>query len=213
VRVSARVALLAAATVLLAGCSEKPKDPPKAAAKPEPVPDVYRVLLDTSQGPIKVEVRKDWAPHAADRFHTLVKMNYYDEARFYRVLRGFIAQFGIHRDPAITATWGQLQMPDDPRRESNRRGTLAFAQSGPNSRTTQVFINLADNKRLDREGFVPFGRIIEGMENADKIFFGYGELAPAGSGPDPEEAGRKGNRYIVPSFPRMDWIKTARLEK
>jgi peptidyl-prolyl cis-trans isomerase A (cyclophilin A) len=200
--------------LLAAGCNKPAEQKTsKAAAKPEPAPDVYRVLLDTSQGPITVEVTKDWAPQAHERFYTLVKMGYYDEARFYRVIRGFVAQFGLHRDPAVTATWAQLTMKDDPRKESNKRGTLAFAQAGPNSRTTQVFLNLADNKVLDKEGFVPFGRVVEGMENADKLFFGYGELAPAGSGPDPEEAGRKGNRYIVPSFPRMDWVKTARIVK
>lgn len=195
--------------VLLAGCSGT--KPVEKAAPAERVADIYRVKFETSKGDFTVEVTRAWAPIGADRFHELVKARYFDEARFYRVIRGFVAQFGIHRDSKTSELWRQLKIVDDPQKEKNRRGTLSFAQNGPNTRTTQIFINLADNKRLDGQGFVPFGRITEGIEIADKLAFLYGETAPSGAGPDAAKAEAMGNSYLISQFPRLDHIKSARV--
>jgi peptidyl-prolyl cis-trans isomerase A (cyclophilin A) len=204
---------LLAAVCLFASCSPAPPPEKKAEAppKPEHAPDVYRVKFETSKGDFVVEVTRAWAPRGTDRFFELVNEKYFDEARFYRVLRKFIAQFGVHKNPRTTALWAQLKIPDDPPKEKNKRGTLAFAKEGPASRTSQVFINLADNKILDNTGFVPFGRVVEGMEVCDQIAFLYGELGPKGNGPDPKKLEALGNEYLEREFPRMDWIKTARV--
>ena len=182
--------------------------------KPAPkviVPEVFRVNFETSQGDFIVEVNRAWAPHGADRFHELVRMRYYDEARFFRVLKGFIAQFGVHRDFDVHATWRKMFIVDDPPKEKNLRGTLAFAKSGPNTRATEVFINLADNAALDDQGFVPFGRIVQGIEVIDKIYSGYGEMRPEGKDIDPARVEEETNEYLAQRFSKMDYIKRARL--
>jgi peptidyl-prolyl cis-trans isomerase A (cyclophilin A) len=190
--------------VALAGCS-------KPQPKPIVVPEAYRAKFETSKGDFVVEVARAWAPRGADRFHELLRMRYFDEGRFFRILPGFIAQFGIHKDFDVHATWRELVIADDPPREKNLRGTLAFAQSGPNTRATEVFINLKDNPELDDQGFTPFAKIVEGVETIDALYSGYGELGPKGKGPDAGRAESEANEYIVPRFPKLDYIKRARI--
>jgi peptidyl-prolyl cis-trans isomerase A (cyclophilin A) len=185
-----------------------------ACRKPAPkvvVPEVFRVKFETSQGDFVVEATRAWAPHGVDRFHELVRMRYFDEGRFYRVLHGFIAQFGVHRDFNVHATWRNLFIVDDPPREKNLRGTLAFAQSGPSTRATEIFINLADNVVLDNQRFVPFAKIVEGIEVIDKLYSGYGEMRPEGKEIDPGRVEEETNEYLVQRFPKLDYIKRARL--
>jgi cyclophilin family peptidyl-prolyl cis-trans isomerase len=176
-------------------------------------PDRFRVRLETSKGLILLEVRREWAPHGADRFYNLVRLGYYDDARFFRVVAGRWAQFGIHGDPRISTLWRGQTLPDDPRRESNVRGTIAFAFAVPNGRTTQVFINLKDNSEtLDPQGFAPFGRVIEGMEVADALNAEYGESAGGGiRGGKQEPLFTGGNAYLDREFPRLDRIRRARV--
>jgi peptidyl-prolyl cis-trans isomerase A (cyclophilin A) len=206
------LSLAAVALAGLAACAD-PKPAPEApkAAKPIQAPEIFRVKFETSKGDFVVEVHRAWAPRGADRFYELVEANYFDQARFYRVLKKFIAQFGTHANPKVNALWSQMRIPDDPPKEKNRRGTLAFAKEGPSSRTTQIFINLADNRILDQTGFVPFGKIVEGMEAADQISAFYGELSPKGGGPDPRKLEGLGNEYLEREFPRLDYIKKARI--
>jgi len=156
--------------------------------KPAPkviVPDVFRVRFDTSKGPFVVEARRDWAPHGVDRFHELVRIRYFDQGRFFRVVPGFIAQFGVHRNFDVHEKWRELFIVDDPPKEKNLRGTLAFAMSGPDTRATEIFINLADDPALDAQRFVPFARVVEGMEVVDQFYSGYGEMRPEGKYIDP----------------------------
>jgi len=192
-----------ALAVALTACS---KPAPKAIV----VPDVYRGKFETSRGDFVVEATRAWAPRGADRFHELLRMYYFDEGRFFRVLPGFIAQFGIHKDFDVHAKWRELVIADDPSKEKNLRGTLTFAQSGPNTRATEVFINLKDNPDLDEQGFTPFGKIVEGVDIIDTLYSGYGELGPKGKGPDAGRAENEANEYIVPRFPQLDYIKRAR---
>jgi peptidyl-prolyl cis-trans isomerase A (cyclophilin A) len=197
-----RSSFVVALFALLAACS-KPK--PKLV-----VPEVYDVAFDTTQGTFTVEVSRAWAPHGADRFYELVNMRYFDEGRFFRVLPGFIAQFGVHKDFKVHDVWREFFIVDDPRKQDNVRGTLAFAQSGPNTRATEVFINLGDNKVLDEQAFVPFARIVSGMDVPDKFYSGYGELGPEGKGPDSGRIEEEANEYLVPRFPKLDYIKHAK---
>ena len=199
-----RFAYLAALTLLFACSCRRPA--PKVV-----VPEVFRVKFETSQGDFIVEANRAWAPHGVDRFHELVRMRYFDEARFFRVLKGFIAQFGVHRDFNVHATWRKLFVVDDPPKEKNLRGTLAFAKSGPNTRATEVFINLADNPALDQEGFVPFAKIVEGLDVIDKLYTGYGEMRPEGKEIDAGRVEEEANEYLVPRFPKLDYIKRARI--
>ena len=185
-----------------------------ACHKPAPkvvVPEVFRVKFETSQGDFVVEATRAWAPRGVDRFHELVRMRYFDQGRFYRVLHGFIAQFGVHRDFTVHATWRSLFIVDDPPKEKNLRGTLAFAKSGPNTRATEIFINLADNPVLDQEGFVPFARIVDGIDVIDKLYSGYGEMRPEGKEIDAGRVEEETNEYLVQRFPKLDYIKRARL--
>jgi len=214
------------AGTLLVGCpKEEPAQPksqgegspapvPQAAAKaPEgaaTVPSRYTVELDTSKGAIVIEVRREWAPHGADRFYELVQNGYYTDVAFFRVINGFMAQVGISGDPALNAQWRENRIPDDAVKASNSRGTVTFATSGPNSRTTQFFINLADNSRLDAMGFAPFGKVKD-MTPVDALYDGYGEGAPGGRGPDQGAIQMKGNGYLRESFPKLDYIKSAKI--
>jgi cyclophilin family peptidyl-prolyl cis-trans isomerase len=142
-----------------------------------------------------------------------VKNGFYDNARFFRVVSGFMVQFGIHGDPKVSAVWRTATIKDDPVRQGNKRGFITYATSGPNSRTTQVFINFADNGSLDSQGFAPFGQVVSGMEKVDAMFAGYGEGAPQGRGPDQGRIQREGNAYLMKDFPKLDYIKKATLEK
>ncbi len=175
------------------------------------VPEVFRVRFETSQGDFTVEATRAWAPHGVDRFHELVNMRYFDESRFYRVLPGFIAQFGVHKDFRVHDKWREYFIVDDPaQQQKNSRGTLAFAKSGPNTRATEIFINLADNAILDEERFVPFGHVVAGMDAVDNLYSGYGEMRPEGKYIDPGRVEGEANEYLVPRFPKLDCIKQAK---
>ena len=179
----------------------------------EQAPATYKVRFDTTKGPFVIQVTRAWAPHGADRFYNLVKNGFYDNVRFFRVISGFMVQFGINGDPQLSARWRQAQIPDDPVTQHNSRGMITFATAGPNTRTTQVFINFADNSMLDSQGFAPFGRVVSGMNVVDGINAEYGEGAPRGNGPDQGRLQTEGNAYLAKSFARMDYIKKATVEK
>jgi peptidyl-prolyl cis-trans isomerase A (cyclophilin A) len=184
------------------------------AALKETAPATYKVKFDTSAGPFVVEVHRDWAPHGADRFYNLVQSGFYDDTRFFRVVSGFMVQFGIHGDPSVSAVWRGARIPPDQVKQSNKRGYITYAMGGsPDTRTTQVFINFADNGSLDRMGFAPFGQVVSGMETVDKIYAEYGEGAPRGRGPEQGRIQMEGNAYLTKEFPKMDYIKTATIEK
>jgi len=183
------------------------------AALREQAPAMYKARFDTSKGVFVIEVTRDWAPRAADRFYNLVKYGFYDNVRFFRVISGFMVQFGINGDPAIMARWRAAQINDDPVTQSNKRGTITFATAGPNTRTSQVFINFADNSRLDDAGFAPFGRVVSGMNVVDALNAEYGEGAPRGRGPDQSRLQNEGNAYLAKDFPRMDFVKKASIER
>ncbi len=176
-------------------------------------PDTYKVRFDTTKGQFVVTVTRAWAPLGADRFYNLVKSGFYDGARFFRVLPGFVVQFGIAGDPAVNAKWHNANLVDDPVTQSNRRGTITYGTAGPNTRTTQVFINLANNARLDSKGFAPFGEVTEGMEAVDKFYSEYGEGPPMGGGPAQTRAEAEGTAYFERDFPKLDYIKKASIEK
>ena len=188
---------------------------PDAREMTRRAPDVFHVRFETSKGLIHLEIRRQQAPQGVDRFYNLVRAGYYDDAYFFRVIKGRWAQFGINGDPQISNVWRSRTIPDDPRRESNLRGTIAYAFAVPNGRTTQVFINLKDNSAThDREPFVPFGQVIEGMDVADALCTEYGESAGGGiragkQGPLFEE----GNAYLKREFPHLDYIVRAVVER
>jgi peptidyl-prolyl cis-trans isomerase A (cyclophilin A) len=184
------------------------------AALTEKAPDVYRAKFDTSKGAFIVTVHRAWAPLGADRFYNLVKNGFYDECRFFRVLDGFMAQIGMNGDPAVQRAWQPARLQDDPVKESNKRGYVTFAHAGPNSRTTQFFINFGDNAAsLDKQGFPPIGQVTTGMEVVDKLYSGYGEGAPRGSGPSQGTIASEGNAYLTKQFPKLDYVKKATIEK
>jgi cyclophilin family peptidyl-prolyl cis-trans isomerase len=175
----------------------------------EKAPDDFWTKFDTTKGAVVVQVTRSWAPHGADRFYNLVKNGFYNGASFFRVLPGFIVQFGISPNPDISQVWQSADIPDDPVQQSNVTGTITFATAGPDTRTTQVFINLADNKNLDSQGFAPFGKVTGGMDVARSLYSGYGEGAPMGSGPDQHLIQTEGAAYLAQNFPKLDHIKSA----
>lgn len=181
-------------------------------APAERAPGAYRVRFETSKGGFTLEVNRSWAPLGADRFYGLCRRHFYDNARFFRVIPGFVVQFGISGDPAVSRQWRDTKIPDDPVTVSNRRGSMAFATDGPNTRTTQVFINLADTPRLDSKGFAPFGRVTEGMDVVDRLYSAYGEGPPLGGGPAQSRIEVEGNAYLERAFPKLDYIRTATLQ-
>lgn len=177
-------------------------------------PATYKVAFDTSAGAFVVEVHRVWAPNGADRFYNLVKNGFYDNCRFFRVIPNFMVQFGINGDPAVSAVWRNARIPVDPVKETNKRGSITYAMGGtPDTRTTQVFINFQNNARLDGQGFAPFGEVVSGMAVVDKLYSGYGEGAPSGKGPDQGRTQMEGNAYLTKEFARLDYIKTATIEK
>jgi peptidyl-prolyl cis-trans isomerase A (cyclophilin A) len=183
---------------------------PDPAALAAPAPDSFTVLLATSEGEVEIRVRRAWAPLGADRVHYLAANGFFDGDRFFRVLPGFVAQFGVKGVPAVDAAFEPLTLADEPVKTANRRGTLTFAKtSQPNTRATQLFINLADNTNLDAMGFAPVGEVIRGMEVLERLYSGYGEGAPYGPGPDQGMIMRDGNRYLRMNFPLLDSIATA----
>jgi peptidyl-prolyl cis-trans isomerase A (cyclophilin A) len=182
------------------------------AALNEKAPATYKAKFDTSKGVFIVEVRRDWAPNGADRFYNLVKNGFFDDTRFFRVVPNFMVQFGINGDPKVSAPWRGARIQDDKVTQSNKRGHMTFATSGPNSRTTQVFINFKDNNFLDGQGFAPFGQVVTGMNVVDALYSGYGEGAPSGKGPDQGRIQMEGNDYLTKSFPQLDYVKKASIE-
>lgn len=172
-------------------------------------PDKFQVKFKTSNGDFVVEVIRAAAPLGADRFHEAVKAGFYNDVRFFRVLKGFVAQFGINGDPEVQKKWRKNTIKDDPVKGSNKRGTITFATAGPNTRTTQLFINLNDNTNLDKLGFAPFGRVIKGMKVVDGLYNGYGEGPPDGTGPNQSRIQAEGNKYLKKSYPKLDYIKEA----
>jgi len=195
---------------------------PPAAGEPSPTllipalnrdqaPESFRVRLVTTKGEILLDITRKAAPLGADRFYNLVRIGFFQDSAFFRTVPGFIAQFGVHGDPAIQKVWAEAQIADDPVQLSNRRGAIAFAQEGPGTRTTQLFINLRDNVELDASGFAPLGRVTEGMEVADTLYSGYGELYPKGIGPRTNALGTLGNVYLKRQFPELDYILRAEL--
>jgi len=178
----------------------------------ETAPDTFKARFQTSRGEFVIEANRAWAPRGADRFHELATTGFFDEARFFRVLAGFVVQFGINKDPVTAAKWRNEKIPDDPVTQTNARGTITFATAGPNTRTTQLFINLADNGRLDGMGFSAFGRVTEGMDVVDKLYDGYGEGAPSGNGPDQGRIQTEGNAYLERDFPELDFIRSVTVE-
>jgi len=180
----------------------------------ETAPAVYKAKFETSAGTFVIEVHRDWAPLGADRFYNLVKNGFYDDCRFFRVISGFMVQFGINGDPAVSSVWRPATIGVDPVKESNKRGYITYAMGGsPDTRTTQVFINFGDNARLDQSGFAPFGKVASGMDVVDKLYSGYGEGAPSGAGPNQGQVQMQGNAYLTKDFPKMDYIKKATIEK
>ncbi len=177
------------------------------AAKAEKVPDTYKVKFETTCGDFTIEVRRAWAPVGADRFHELVSKGFYDECGFFRVVPDFMVQFGINGDPTVQEKWREAKIKDDKVTKSNKKGFITFATSGPNSRTSQVFINFSDNSFLDSQGFAPFGEVVEGMEVVEKINAQYGER------PDQGEIQERGNEYLKEAFPKLDFVKKATIVK
>ena len=180
------------------------------AALTEQAPATFKAAFDTSAGKFVITVHRDWAPLGADRFYNLVKNGFYDDVRFFRVLEGFMAQFGMNGDPGIQGMWGQRNFTDDPVKQSNKRGFVTFAKAAsPNSRSTQVFINFVDNAPLDSQGFAPFGQVTEGLDVVDKLYAGYGRA----NVPDQGRITVEGNAYLQKTYPRLDFVKTATIEK
>ncbi len=183
------------------------KDP---AALREQAPEAFRARFETSKGDFVIEVTRAWSPNGADRFYNLVKSGYFDDVRFFRVVANFVVQFGIHGTPEIARAWQAANIQDDPVKESNKKGYVTYAKSGrPNSRTTQIFINLKDNTSLDTQGFSPFGRIVEGMEVVEKLNGEYGETLTGLQGQIVEQ----GNAFLAQKGPRLDFIKAAKVAK
>lgn len=212
-------ALFALAAALTAGCATTGgghvSGDPRLLLDPEnpafalTAPDSFDVHFETTAGDILVRAVRAWAPRGVDRFYNLARNGYYDGARFFRVVDGFVAQFGINGDSAVNAAWSRQRMPDDSVRRSNVRGSLSFASAGPDSRTTQMYINLGDNSRLDARGFAVFGWVIAGLPAVDSLHAAYGDGGSGGEGPSQGRIQREGNAYLEREFPRLDWIRRA----
>jgi cyclophilin family peptidyl-prolyl cis-trans isomerase len=181
-------------------------DPSKLTEK---APETFQAQFDTTKGKIVIEVTRSLAPNGADRFYNLVRSGYFKDVAFFRVVPGFMCQFGIHGDPAVSAKWRDAKIPDDAVKGSNTRGAITYAMAGPNTRTTQLFINFGNNTGLDGQGFSSFGKVAEGMDVVDKINGEYGDGAPFGRGPDQGRIQMEGNAYLKKEFPNLDYIKSA----
>jgi peptidyl-prolyl cis-trans isomerase A (cyclophilin A) len=208
--IAALLALFCTAAVFAQGVNRALLNP---AALNEKAPAVYKAKFDTSKGTFVVEVHRDWAPIGADRFYNLVKNGFYDDDRFFRVIQGFMVQFGISGNPQVAAQWENANLKDDPVTQSNKPGFITFATRGPDTRTTQVFINYSDNQRLDTMGFAPFGQVMQGMEVVQALYSGYGEGAPRGAGPSQPKMQAEGNAYLASQFPKLDSITKASIIK
>jgi len=198
--------LLAACATTLPGPALR--DPQLATAE---APASYTVKLVTSQGPVLIDVERAWAPHGADRFYNLVQAGYFDGNYFFRTIAGFMTQVGLHGDPEVTAAWQEASIPDDPVTQSNTEGMVTFAMAGPDTRTTQIFINLKDNTFLDSNGFAPFGKV-RSIKTVHKLWVGYGESRSGGGlGPEQPLIMERGNAYLEADFPDLDRIERARV--
>lgn len=231
-RLNPALALVPLSTLGLAGCggdaANQAGDDDEAAAEEqraaearamlldpaslaETAPETFRAEFETSKGTFVIEATRAWAPLGADRFYALVKNGYYDGVRFFRVVEGFIVQFGMHGDPEINSVWSAARIQDDSVAGSNTRGMVTYAKGGANTRTTQVFINFGDNSRLDADGFAPFGQVVEGMDVVDQLHSGYGESSPRGDGPAQGQISAGGNAYLTANFPDLDYVVSARI--
>jgi homoserine O-acetyltransferase len=177
-------------------------------------PDVCHVRLQTTKGDVRLEMRREWAPNGVDRYYNLVRHGYYEQSADFRIRNGMWAQFGINGDPRVSQLWRMRTIPDDPRKVSNVRGTVAFAFKDPNGRSTQVFINLRDNSAThDKEPFVPIARVIEGMDVVDSLYSGYGETSGGGIRAGKQDLlFRRGNAYLKENYPLLDYIVKATVE-
>ena len=193
------------------GPGSKPSLMNPAALKAK-APDDFKAQFTTTKGDFVVEVHRDWAPNGADRFYVLVKNGFYDGAEFFRVIPNFMVQFGIPGNPKIAAAWAHANLRDDPVKQGNKRGRITYAMAGPNTRTSQVFINFRDNSNLDSQGFAAFGEVTEGMDVVDKLYGGYGDMQEMGGhGPSPSKIESEGNAYLDKNFSQLDKIKTAKI--
>ena len=211
-----RLFLLAAGVAAFAGCSQPRASAlhsPNADSLAKPAPDSFRVAFETSKGRFVIKAVRAWAPRGVDRFYYLASNRYYDGTKFFRNLSNFMAQVGIHGDPSVNAVWTKMTIQDDSVTQSNLRGTVSFATGGPNTRSTQIFINKRDNSRLDAMGFAPIGSVVDGMHVIDALYTAYGEGPPAGSGPDQSRIEQEGNRYLNNRYPRLDSIISTRILK
>ena len=205
-----------AALVVACACTEKkPGNPlllsPDSATVAAAGPDSFVVHFETSRGNFDMKVHRDWAPRGADRVFYLVNSGFYDSTKFFRVLDGFLAQFGINGEPAVSRVWKTRKLPDDPARHPDVRGTVTFASEGPNTRSTQLFINYKNNAYLDKEGFATVGEVVNGMGVVDSLYDGYGEGPPGGIGPNQSRIAQQGNAYLDKFFASLDFIKSARV--
>jgi peptidyl-prolyl cis-trans isomerase A (cyclophilin A) len=214
IRITTVVLVLAALASLPAPAAAQAPSLKNPASLKEMAPPTYKVKFDTSVGVFVIQVNRDWAPLGADRFYNLVKSGFYDDARFFRAISGFMVQFGINADPAVSAAWRNARIGVDPVKQSNKPMFITYAMGGsPDTRTTQVFINYGNNGNLDAMGFAPFGEVIEGKDVVNKIHTGYGEGAPRGKGPEQGRVQMEGNAYLTKEFPKLDFIKKATIEK
>ena len=210
------IVIVALAAGTLVSASQEPasnalRDP---AGLKETAPATFAAELDTSAGPFVITVHREWAPNGADRFYNLVKHGFYDEARFFRAVPNFMVQFGLNGNPVISTLWRNARIPADKVTQSNLRGYVTFAMgASPDTRTTQVFINLRNNTNLDAMGFAPFGQVTSGMEVVNKLFTGYGDGPPRGKGPDQARIQAEGNAYLMKAFPKLDYVKAARIKE
>ena len=198
---------LATASMLAAGQAGAAASLKNPASLKEQAPETYKASFDTSAGTFVVEVHRAWAPLGADRFYNIVKNGFFDDTRFFRVVSNFMVQFGLNGDPAVQAVWRSANLKDDPTKESNKKGYITFATAGPNTRTTQVFINYKDNGFLDSQGFAPFGRVVSGMDVVEKINSQYAET------PNQGRIQAEGNAYLTKEFPKLDYVKKATVAK
>jgi peptidyl-prolyl cis-trans isomerase A (cyclophilin A) len=213
-RIALTVLLSAGATACMPSFGCKPETP-----NPNTAPDSFVVALETSRGHVEVMARKDWAPIGVYRFYELTKAQFFDGARFFRVIKGFMAQFGLSGDPKVNKAWRLRCLADEPVKQSNTRGTISFARAGKNTRSTQLFINFDNNTSLDTEdgGYPPIGEVVAGMDVVDSLYAGYGDSAPRSGpqygleGPNQDSIAKLGNAYLARGWPKLDYIKTARV--
>jgi peptidyl-prolyl cis-trans isomerase A (cyclophilin A) len=216
-----KASAVAISLIALSACKKEAPAPETTTNEPktitavpmdETAPETFKVRFETTKGPIVVEAHRSWSPLGVDRFYTLVNSGYYDGTRFFRVVKGFMAQFGINGDPKLSTAWRERRIADDPPKESNLRGRVTFGNAGPNTRTTQLFINFKDNQFLDTN-YTPIGEVVEGMDVVDALNGEYGEGAPQGNGPDQGRIFMEGETYLARDFAKLDKVTKATIVK